>query len=79
MELTAQQLVEIFAKLRTLTELGVYFQLTDKQLQHPGCAEYLIQRFKNNEQPIRILKEKMSTKDFPQDPPFPDSLDQPQG
>ena len=75
MRFTPAQDAEIFAKLRTLEELRVYFQLTDEQLQHPGAGQYLIQRFKNNEQSVRLFREKLSTRDFPADPPFPGAIE----
>lgn len=74
MDLPIDQLAIVFAKLRTLEEIRKYLQLTEEQLQHPKCGEYIIQRFKNWQQPMHVMREKNSIKDFPVDPPFPGEL-----
>jgi hypothetical protein len=75
MYFTPEQLASIFNRLKTLESIKDYFHLTDEQLEHPGCAEYIHQILLNMETPGKLMRQMGLQKDFPVKPPFPAATD----
>lgn len=71
MHISLDQLYKWVNRLRVAAVIQERLQLTDAQMESPQAPHYVKTRFDNWDTAVKLSTEVRSTKDFPNDPPFP--------